>query len=105
MKAAACAGRGRMLPRLCHIGRAGQAQMARAALERAKSLGFGGVVVTAEPASWKAELRALAEACASRDLDLLVDADFSQWDLHAELVEQNPDCFAIRREGDGEIVD
>jgi len=94
-----------MLPRLCHIGRAGQAEAARAGLERAKSLGFGGVVVTAELGRWKGELRPLAEACASRDLALLVDADFSQWDLHAALVEQNPDCFAVRREGDGEIVD
>jgi starch synthase (maltosyl-transferring) len=94
-----------MLPRLCHIGRAGVAETARAALEHARSLGFGGVVVAADPASWKAKLHTLAEACASRDLDLLVDADFSHWDLHAELVEQNSDCFAIRREGDGEIVD
>ncbi|HTT84756.1 MAG TPA: alpha-1,4-glucan--maltose-1-phosphate maltosyltransferase [Rhizomicrobium sp.] len=94
-----------MLPRLCHIGRAGQAETARIALERAKSLGFNGVVAAAEPACWEAELRMLAEACASRDLDLFVDADFSQWDLHAELVQQNPDCFAIRREGEGEIVD
>src|ERR1700722_844742 len=94
-----------MLPRLCHIGRAGQAQTARAALERAKSLGFGGVVVAAEADAWKTELHTLAEACASRNLDLLVDADFSQWNLHAELVERHPNCFAIRREGDGEIVD
>lgn len=94
-----------MLPRLCHIGRAGQVSTARASLERAKDLGFAGVLVAAEPASWKAELRMLAEACASRDLELFVDADFSQWDLHADLVEQSPDCFAIRREGDGEIVD
>ena len=93
-----------MLPRLCHIGRAGQVETARASLERAKNLGFGGVVVTADPAAWKAELRMLGEACVSRDLDLFVDADFSQWDLHAELVEQNPACFAIRREGYGEIV-
>ncbi|HEX3665699.1 MAG TPA: alpha-1,4-glucan--maltose-1-phosphate maltosyltransferase [Rhizomicrobium sp.] len=94
-----------MLPRLCHIARAGHAQTARANLERARSLGFNGVVVATAPASWKAELHTLAEACASRDLDLYVDADFSQWDMHAEVVEQNPECFAIRREGDGEIVD
>jgi starch synthase (maltosyl-transferring) len=94
-----------MLPRLCHIGRAGEAQKVRAALERARSLGFVGVVAATEPASWKTGLRALGDACASRDLDLYVDADFSHWDLHAELVEQNPECFAIRREGDGEIVD
>ncbi len=94
-----------MLPTLCHIGRAGQAATARAALERVRSLGFSGVVVAADPGAWKAELRMLGEACASRHLDLFVDADFSQWDLHAELVEQNPGCFAIHREGDGEIVD
>ena len=94
-----------MLPRLCHIGRAGQAVTARTGLERAKLLGFGGVVVAAEPDRWKDELHTLGEACASRDLDLWVDANFSQWDLNAELVVQNPGCFAIRREGDGEIVD
>ncbi|HEX4078823.1 MAG TPA: alpha-1,4-glucan--maltose-1-phosphate maltosyltransferase [Rhizomicrobium sp.] len=94
-----------MLPRLCHIGRAGQAERARTALDRANSLGFSGVVAAAEPASWQAELHTLAEACASRDLDLLVDVDFSQWDLQAELVGAHPDCFAIRRESNGEIVD
>ncbi|MGH6876328.1 MAG: maltotransferase domain-containing protein, partial [Rhizomicrobium sp.] len=94
-----------MLPRLCHIGRAGQAVTARAALERAQSLGFNGVVAAADPAAWRAELSTLGEACASRNLDLLVDVDFSRWDLHDELVQRHPACFAIRREGNGETVD
>ncbi|HEY3777699.1 MAG TPA: alpha-1,4-glucan--maltose-1-phosphate maltosyltransferase [Rhizomicrobium sp.] len=95
-----------MSPRLCHIGRAGQAGAARAALERAKSLGFNGVLVTADlDAGWKPGLNILAEACASRALDLFVDVDFAQWDLHAELVQRHPECFAVRREGTGEVVD
>ncbi|MGH6890194.1 MAG: alpha-1,4-glucan--maltose-1-phosphate maltosyltransferase [Rhizomicrobium sp.] len=95
-----------MFPRLCHIGRAGPAGAARAALERAKSLGFSGVVVAADPeAGWKSGLNILAEACASRALDLFVDVDFAQWNLHADLVERHPECFAVRREGSGDIVD
>ena len=95
-----------MFPRLCHIGRASQAAATREALERARSLGFNGILVTADPDdNWGSALSVLGEACVSRALALYVDVDFAQWDLHAELVETHPECFAVRREGRGDVVD
>ncbi|HWE07335.1 MAG TPA: alpha-1,4-glucan--maltose-1-phosphate maltosyltransferase [Rhizomicrobium sp.] len=90
-----------MFPRLCHIGRVTRANTARTALERTAALGFDGVIVEAEGGA----LCALGEACHSRGLDLLLDVDFSRWDLRQEFVESHPECFAIRRHSDGEVID
>ncbi|HLY06780.1 MAG TPA: alpha-1,4-glucan--maltose-1-phosphate maltosyltransferase [Rhizomicrobium sp.] len=90
-----------MLPRLCHVGNADDA-----AIRRAAELGFNGVVATLNNGAVRnGALDALAEACAARTMDLFLDFDFSQWDLHDQIVERHPDCFAIRRESDGEVVD
>ncbi len=95
-----------MFPRLCHVGRAEEAVLAKAALARAAALGFSGVIVTPEVSAWRrGALCALGEACASRGLDLLLDLDVAQWDMHDDIVRRHPDCFAIRHDSNGEAVD
>ena len=90
-----------MLPRLCHVGDADEV-----AIHRAAKLGFNGVIVMASNARGTTERQhAVAQSCASSELNLFLDIDFSEWDLHHPLVERHPDCFAIRREPDGAIVD
>jgi starch synthase (maltosyl-transferring) len=90
-----------MLPRLCHVADADEA-----AIRRAADLGFNGVIVTsANGALPNDALSALADSCTSRALNLFLDFDFSEWDLHHEIVEQHADCFAIRRQPDGDVVD
>ena len=91
-----------MLPRLCHIGSSTE----EADVERAADLGFNGVIAGWDAiALHKNAFHVICDACTARDLVLLLDVNFVEWDLHHELVERNPDCFAIRREGAGEIVD
>lgn len=90
-----------MLPRLCYVGNADDT-----AIRRAADLGFNGIVAAPQKDAEKTgALEALAESCASHAVDLFLDFDFSEWDLHDELVERHPGCFAIRREPDGEVVD
>ena len=90
-----------MLPTLCHLGNGDEAAIGRAA-----ELGFNGVVVVPKNGALRnGALAALAEACALRALALFVDFDFSEWDMHDQVIERHPDCFAIRREPDGEVVD
>ena len=88
-----------MFPRLCHVGDADEATICRGA-----DLGFNGVIVAVGNAA-HGKLQSLAECCASHDLDLFLDIDFSEWDLHHEIVERHPNCFAVRREPDGAVVD
>jgi starch synthase (maltosyl-transferring) len=89
--------------RICHIGRAEKAGATWQTLERASDLGFDTALVDigASDAS-----PSLARACESRGLSLFFDLNLHELDLHHPLVEQNPDLFAIRRQGDsGYIVD
>ena len=86
-----------MLPRLCHVADADEA-----AIRRGADLGFNGIIVAAgNGCAANGRPQTLAEYSASRDLDLFLDIDFSEWDLHHEIVERHPDCFAIRHEPDG----
>jgi starch synthase (maltosyl-transferring) len=89
-----------MLPRLCHVADADEA-----AIRRAADLGFNAVIVGGGAVAKNGDMQAFAESCASRKLDLFFDVDFSEWDLHDELVQRHPHCFAIRREPDSGVVD
>jgi starch synthase (maltosyl-transferring) len=90
-----------MLPRLCHVSRA-----EGAAVRRAAEFGFDGIVAELPPdVSRNGKLHALAETCASQGLRLLVDVDFSHWDLRHELVVAHPECFAVRLEADNGVID
>src|SRR2546430_17664234 len=89
-----------MFPRLCHLGDAEEA-----AIPRAAALGFSGIILDGVATARNGKMQAIAEACAAFRLDVFFDIDFAEWDLHDELVEQHPDCFAIGREFDGGVVD
>jgi starch synthase (maltosyl-transferring) len=76
-----------------------------AAIRRAADLGFNGVVVAAaNAAAANGRFPVAAELCASLTLDVFVAFDFSEWGLNDPVVERHPDCFAVRREPTGEVV-
>ncbi len=80
-------------------------------LDHALALGFDSVLfaptktTTARDNPAHAEIRALARACQARGLVPLADLNAYALDLHHPLVAEHPECFAVRRSGEGRIVD
>ena len=97
--------------RILHIGSCDPAEPAGGVLECAQSLGFDTILfapVGTAPAGndpIDGPVRAMAEACKARDLALFADLDLYTLDLHHPLVEEHPECFAVRRSGEGHVAD
>ncbi len=98
-------------PRILHIGAPPPARSADEVLDNANALGFNTILFapsesTYEQREFSSSLaEALAKACRTRGLGLFADLDISTLDLHHPLVEKYPECFAVRRTGEGRIAD
>jgi len=102
-------------PRICHAGTAPGKDGAREALARAASLGFSHILfrsdtlAESQPAASDSRsveaLRALAQACTTAGLGLLLDLDISELALDHPLVEQHPECFSFAAQASSGLVD
>ena len=98
-------------PRIFQIGDPSGMESARHLADHARALGFNTILFTPPPHDVVANdaingvVRDLGKACAAANLKLLADLNLYALDLHHPLVEEHPDCFAVRRSGEGRIVD
>ncbi len=96
-------------PRILHIGTVPDSIAGTVA--RAAGLGFDSVLFTPLPESGPGNdpangaVQGLAEECRANGLALFADLDPYVLDLHHPLVEEHPECFALRRNGEGHVVD
>ena len=96
-------------PRILHIGPVPDSIADTVA--RAAGLGFDSLLFTPPPESGRDDdpangaAQGLAEECRANGLALFADLDPYMLDLHHPLVEEHPECFALRRNGEGHVVD
>jgi starch synthase (maltosyl-transferring) len=96
-------------PKILHLG-SDLAEEARA-VERAAALGFDTLLFTPAPRLSERNEPAdgaigrLAERCGSAGLRLFADVDAYALDINHPLVQEHPEFFAIRRSGEGRVID